>query len=309
MSLKSTTMEDYQAGPTLGTGTFSTVYRCFHQGLLRAVKVIDKEAVSNFLGRTSSRMSLDSEPSILKSLGHASLMKLYMYFQTETKIYMFSDLLDGGDLCNFILKNGSIHECHTDRIFTLVGDGLEYIHSENIVHRDIKPENILLTTDQCETMEPKISDFGLAMRLLKPNNSKTLCGTPMYMAPEIYRQREDLHVNVEDSGYGFPVDMWSLGVTLYITLSSLPPFDDQSNLQKQILRGEYDFNDAEWTQVSCEAKRMIEHLMCLNPETRITAAAMLEHPWIQKTSVKKKSRNARNELANNVSGEAASNKI
>jgi len=100
----------------------------------------------------------------------------------------------------------------------------------------------------------------------------TACGTPGYVAPEV----------LKNEPYDRAVDLWSLGVILYILLCGFPPFYHESTAQlyKQIKKGEYDFPDPYWTDISAEAKDMVSRLLTVNPKKRITAEGVLQHPWI-----------------------------
>jgi len=100
----------------------------------------------------------------------------------------------------------------------------------------------------------------------------TACGTPGYVAPEVLKNLK----------YGPAVDMWSLGVILYILLCGFPPFYHESTaeLYKQIKKGQYDFPDPYWTNISKEAKDLVRRLLTVDPKTRFTPDQCLEHEWI-----------------------------
>ena len=119
------------------------------------------------------------------------------------------------------------------RTLQLMG-ALAYLHSKKIAHRDLKPENFLLVEHtSIQSAVVKIADFGFACHAENSNGLHGLCGSPGYVAPEILK---------EEGGYGLPVDMWSMGVILYILLSGIPPFAGESDEESfaMTIRGYYD---------------------------------------------------------------------
>jgi serine/threonine-protein kinase Chk2 len=144
------------------------------------------------------------------------------------------------------------------------------------VHRDIKPENILLAD---KDLTVKLADFGLAKIIGEASFTTTLCGTPSYVAPEI----------LQPTGrrkYTRAVDVWSLGVVLYICLCGFPPFSDELytpdnpyTLAQQILGGRYDFPSPYWDKVGDPALDLIDRMLTVDPEQRISIDECLEHPW------------------------------
>jgi len=149
-------------------------------------------------------------------------------------------------------------------------------HDRNIVHRDIKPENILLID---KSLTVKLADFGLAKIIGEESFTTTLCGTPSYVAPEILQ-------NSNHRRYTRAVDIWSLGVVLYICLCGFPPFSDELyspenpyTLAQQILTGRFDYPSPYWDSVGDPALDLIDRMLTVDPEKRITVDECLEHPW------------------------------
>ncbi|OLY84941.1 putative myosin light chain kinase [Smittium mucronatum] len=126
-----------------------------------------------------------------------------------------SNIAKGGELFDRIIEQGHFTEDETRIVILQLLLGLNYLHKQGIVHRDIKPENILL--NNYNGLEVKLADFGLAKIVGEQSFMKTLCGTPMYVAPEVLKSRSGRK-------YGNKVDMWSLGVVLYICVFGFPPF-------------------------------------------------------------------------------------
>ncbi len=158
-------------------------------------------------------------------------------------------------------------------------------HDRNIVHRDIKPENILLTD---KNLHIKIADFGLAKIIGEESFTTTLCGTPSYVAPEILK-------DTKHRRYTRAVDVWSLGVVLYICLCGFPPFSDELwtrenpyGLSEQIKNGRFDYPSPYWDSVGDEALDLIDAMLTVDAEQRPTIEECLEHPWMQGVSTGKK---------------------
>ncbi|KAF9279809.1 hypothetical protein BGZ88_012542 [Linnemannia elongata] len=144
---------------------------------------------------------------------------------------------------------------------------------------DLKPENLLFKT-AAEDSELLIADFGLSriMDQEKFHLLTTTCGTPGYMAPEIFQK----------SGHGKPVDMWALGVITYFLLCGYTPFDRQNSMDEMhaILNAEYQFAPIEyWQGVSETAKSFVNGLLTTDPSHRMTAAQALKHPWLAQSGL------------------------
>ncbi|CAG8651095.1 9647_t:CDS:2, partial [Scutellospora calospora] len=164
---------------------------------------------------------------------------------------------------------------------------IKYLHDHRIAHRDLKPENILMSS--AANLEVKISDFGLS-KLLGPEHSlmKTLCGTRLYVAPEVIAR-------TPNRSYGRAVDMWSLGVILYVCLCGNLPFADElgpPNLLDQIRLGKYRFHSPVWNNISYNAKDLIRGLLTVNVKDRLTVSQALTHPFMQELPLPKSVSNA-----------------
>ena len=144
-------------------------------------------------------------------------------------------------------------------------EGLKYIHSKNIVHRDIKLDNILI--DLSNTI--KICDFGVSREILPGDIMHEHCGTPAYIAPEIFK----------NNGYeGFGCDVWSAGVSLYYMLGGIQPFkgNNINELKKCIISGKYD----KLENVSDEVNDLIDGMLQVDVKKRFTVNQVLNHPWL-----------------------------
>ncbi|XP_033097096.1 calcium/calmodulin-dependent protein kinase type II subunit delta-like isoform X4 [Anneissia japonica] len=151
-------------------------------------------------------------------------------------------------------------------------ESVEHCHKTSVIHRDLKPENLLLAS-KAKGAAVKLADFGLA---IEAENDKPswygFAGTPGYLSPEVLRKE----------AYGKPVDMWACGVILYILLVGYPPFwdEDQQKLYNIIKHGKYDYPSPEWDTVTHEAKDLINRMLTIDPNRRITASEALKHAWI-----------------------------
>lgn len=185
-----------------------------------------------------------------------------------------TDLALGGELFDRICRKGSYYESDAADLIRATLSAVAYLHDHGIVHRDLKPENLLFRTPE-DNADLLIADFGLS-RIMDEEQFHVLtttCGTPGYMAPEIFRK----------SGHGKPVDVWAIGVITYFLLCGYTPFDRESNLEEMqaILVADYSFAPVEyWRGVSQAARRFIQQCLTIDPTKRMTAHEALGHEWI-----------------------------
>jgi len=212
----------------------------------------------------------------MHKINHPHCVTLYEMFETKPKLFMVMELLTGGELFDRIVAKGSYSEKEASAVIKSVASAIQYLHGIGIVHRDLKPENLIyLSKDDDSPI--KITDFGLAKFRANQNvDMHTACGTPGYVAPEV----------LKGETYTKAVDMWSLGVILYILLCGFPPFYHQNTnqLYKQIKKGEFDFPDPYWTDISDSAKDLVRRLLTVDAKKRIVAKEVLEHAWIAGTT-------------------------
>jgi len=189
-------------------------------------------------------------------------------------VYLVTDWAEGGELFDRICAKGSYYERDAAHLVRSITEAVGYLHDNGIVHRDLKPENLLFRT-QAEDSDLLIADFGLS-RIIdseKFHVLTTTCGTPGYMAPEIFKK----------SGHGKPVDLWAIGVITYFLLCGYTPFDRGSSYeeQKAIEKADYKFEPPEyWEEISDTAKDFICGLLTVDPNSRPTAHQALDHPWL-----------------------------
>ncbi|CAL1608060.1 unnamed protein product [Knipowitschia caucasica] len=211
------------------------------------------------------------------------ILSLYESMHKEKKsILVVMECLNGGELFNRIEARGdkAFTEREASEIMQDVGTAISFLHQLNIAHRDIKPENLLYTTTDNDAIL-KLTDFGFAKETIVHNCLQTPCYTPYYVAPEVLGPEK----------YDKSCDMWSLGVIMYILLCGFPPFYSNTGqaispgMRQRIRRGQFDFPDPEWDDVSDEAKQIIVDLLKTNPSERMTIQQFMNHPWISQSMV------------------------
>ncbi|WFD02888.1 calcium/calmodulin-dependent protein kinase [Malassezia obtusa] len=267
----------YKTGRTLGQGTYAVVKEAVHieTGKYYACKVISKS-----LMRGREHMVRNEIASLKRvSVDHKGIVSLVDYFETMNNLYLVTDLCQGGELFDRICERGSYYEKDAAQIIHTVLKAVEYLHGQGVVHRDLKPENLLFR-DRSEHSDLLIADFGLSRMVDddKMTALSTTCGTPGYMAPEIFKK----------TGHGKPVDMWAMGVITYFLLCGYTPFDRDSSAEEMqaIVNADYKFEpEIYWRDVSEEARDFIRRLLTIDQNERMTASQALQHPWIKHASV------------------------
>ena len=232
-----------------------------------AIKVLDKAKMKYELD-----IVMD-EVAVLNKLDHPCIVKYFETYNDAKYIYLVMEFIDGCHLFKHITSQPLEHfgEQMACKYFKDIVSAISHCHAQNVIHRDIKPENIMVTTND----EIKVIDFGLSKNARSVTNHQ-IVGTPFYIAPEI----------IQDRPYDTQVDIWSLGVLLYIMLSGHYPFsaNEQTVLFEKIARGHYSFNHEEFDSVSSEGKDLISKMLVLEPKLRLTACQILKHPWFNKFS-------------------------
>lgn len=171
----------------LGEGNFGEVYLATYQRLETkpkcALKKINKEKLAE---NPVHEELMKDELKTLENIQCSYLMRVYELLQDKNDIYIVTEFLKGGELLARLLENNSFSEQRAAFIIFQILSGLSYLHSRRIVHRDLKLENILLDSDDKSKLTIKIADFGFAKQIPEGKTERLKCGTPIYMAPEIY---------------------------------------------------------------------------------------------------------------------------
>lgn len=177
----------------------------------------------------------------------------------------------GGELLNRIVKKKVYNEAEARLTVHTLLLAMKACHDLHIVHRDLKPENLLLTDDS-DSADMKVADFGFATIAKDDHCLDDQCGSPNYAAPEL----------LSGALYGRPADMWAVGVIIFILLGGYPPFydSDHKKLFQRVKAGNFHFHSKYWKGVSEEAKDLIKSILVVNPDERLTAEDALAHPWL-----------------------------
>jgi len=275
--------EKYSVGKKLGSGTYSIV----REGIpitnneisasfsnigttareSYAIKIVPKMSLSR-----EDKIGLKSEVEILHSLKHRNIIQLYAVYRETKFYYLVMEHMKGGELFQRIVEKKRYSEIDAVRICRNLISTIAFIHGNKIAHRDLKPENLLLISRR-DDVSVKIADFGFAKRVTSSACLTTRCGSPNYVAPEI----------ISKTPYGTSVDMWSIGVVLYIILCGYLPFADKNYVQlyRKIKQAQFVFHPSFWDIISQDAKDFINALLVSNPKKRLTAKKALNHTWLR----------------------------
>lgn len=259
--------EDYKFLKELGSGAYGVVFLAQNKTTSekRAIKAIAKD-------RIEDPESFTNEITILRSLDHPNILKLYEVYETESTIYLVTELCEGGELFFHITKKSFLTEEEAAIIMRQIFSAVAYCHENKICHRDLKPENFLLKYED-DIKSIKMIDFGLSKKLKEDEILTQPNGTPFYIAPEIL-----------DGKYSWEVDNWSLGVILYILLCGTPPFFGKAtkDIVIAIKKGVYTLSHKPFQNCSIEVKDLISKLLVKDPKKRYTSLQAFEHPWVKR---------------------------
>ncbi|XP_019384565.1 PREDICTED: serine/threonine-protein kinase SIK1 isoform X2 [Crocodylus porosus] len=202
----------------------------------------------------------------MKLLNHPHIIKLYQVMETKDMLYIVTEFAKNGEMFDHLTSNGHLSESEARKKFWQILSAVEYCHSHHIVHRDLKTENLLLDAN----MNIKLADFGFGNFYKSGEPLSTWCGSPPYAAPEVFEGKE----------YEGPhLDIWSLGVVLYVLVCGSLPFDGPNlpTLRQRVLEGR--FRIPYFMSQDCET--LIRRMLVVDPTKRITIAQIKQHKWMQ----------------------------
>ena len=248
-------------------GAFGKVIHAYEtkKNLDLAVKVINKGGLNANLIE-----EMKEEISILKKLNHDNIVKFYGYSETNNQLLIKMEYIKYGTLSKWMKGKQKIKEEEASVILSKVLSAVEYMHSMHICHRDLKPENIMFSEEN-DLSSIKIIDFGLSAQHFNYLTNNEYCGTLIYMAPE----------QIEKKLYHYSVDIWSIGILMFMLLNGgKHPFyqknDKKEDVIKKIKIGKLNFIN----KLSFMAKNLNQKLCEVNPSWRYSANLAIKHPWI-----------------------------
>ncbi|EDR25509.1 hypothetical protein, conserved [Entamoeba dispar SAW760] len=252
----------------LHSARFSKVYHCRLRESGKEVCVKIYQVREKERNNEGLEMQILNEISILRRVNHPCILGCLNVYLTSHRAVMEMEYMNGGDLFDYLVKNGIQNERVVRQIAIRLMSAVKYLHSVNITHRDIKLENMLLERFN-DISSVKLSDFGLSVETEKETLMTDQVGTSYYMAPELYRRLP----------YGNKIDCWSCGVVIYSLLYGTFPFaGEDQELVSNILRGKVRFpNDI---KISDDCKDFILGLLTVKASSRLSSQQAIEHPFI-----------------------------
>ncbi|XP_044296813.1 serine/threonine-protein kinase ULK1 isoform X6 [Varanus komodoensis] len=265
----------------IGHGAFAVVFKGRHKekpDVEVAIKCINKKNLAK------SQTLLGKEIKILKELKHENIVALYDFQEMANSVYLVMEYCNGGDLADYLHNMRTLSE-DTIRLFLQqIAGAMKVLHSKGIIHRDLKPQNILLSFPGGKKSNPsniriKIADFGFARYLQSNMMAATLCGSPMYMAPEVIMSQH----------YDAKADLWSIGTIIYQCLTGKAPFQASS---PQDLRLFYEKNKALMPNIpretSAHLRQLLLGLLKRNHKDRMDFDEFFHHPFLDASASMKK---------------------
>eukprot|EP00978_Attheya_sp_CCMP212_P017225 scaffold45753_cov46-Attheya_sp.AAC.3 len=266
----------------LGQGAFGSVYLAMDRetGEKMALKCIDKKYTND----NSFQREMNALLHLRLNGGHPNITGLRENFVDDKNYHLILDLVSGGEMFDHLVERGAYSEADAARLFSEVASAISFMHGIGIVHGDLKPENLMLTSTKSSDCAIQVVDFGCAE---VQNETPTLEPAPgpsgrtvAYSPPEAF---EEKHTNADA-----PLDMWALGVILYIMLTGNHPFDleggaPDEEIERRVRNREAPplENSKVTAHLSESSIDLIKKLMAWDPKDRITAIEMLDHPWVK----------------------------
>ncbi|KAH1162432.1 hypothetical protein GLYMA_01G099600v4 [Glycine max] len=266
---RSRVVGDYVVGKQIGAGSFSVVWHGRHK--VHGTEVAIKEIATLRLNKKLQE-SLMSEIFILKRINHPNIISLHdIINQVPGKIHLVLEYCKGGDLSLYIQRHGRVPEATAKHFMQQLAAGLQVLRDNNLIHRDLKPQNLLLSRND-EKSVLKIADFGFARSLQPRGLAETLCGSPLYMAPEIMQLQK----------YDAKADLWSVGAILFQLVTGRTPFtgNNQIQLLQNIMKSTELQFPSDSPSLSFECKDLCQKMLRRNPVERLTFEEFFNHPFL-----------------------------
>ena len=248
--------DDYEFRGSLGQGAYAVVRKALNKrtGNLVAIKTYEKQRMLDI----RKKRNLISEVKILRSVDHPNIVKLLEVIETDSQVHLVMEYVSGCSLGAFLKHKPSrkIEDAELKNTFNQILSAVQYCHSKNISHRDLKLDNIIITCNKTV----KLIDFGFSTMNLRSGDR---CGTPRYMAPEIFQNK---------AYESLPADVWALGVILYKIANGFYPFKGSSkrDLYNKITTGLYAQSKSLET-----VNNILKKMLTVNPIRRINASQVV----------------------------------
>ncbi|VDN01330.1 unnamed protein product [Thelazia callipaeda] len=268
---------EYTKKDLIGHGAFAIVYKgryVDHKDIPVAIKSIAKKSL------TKSKNLLNKEIKILKELSnlkHENLVGLLKCVETSANVFLVMEYCNAGDLGDYLQNKVTLPEVTIQHFLVHIARAIEAINKKGIVHRDLKPQNLLLCNPGQRPNPPatdlivKLADFGFARFLGDGHMAATLCGSPMYMAPEVIMSLQ----------YCAKADLWSVGTIIFQCLTGKAPFQAQTpQALKQFYERNKDLRPNIPTYCSPLLKDLLLALLKRSSKDRIEFEAFFSHPFI-----------------------------
>ena len=244
----------------LGKGSSGIVCEATNSnGQIFAVKRVNKTTIKSYINMTE-------EVEISRIVNNKNIIKTYEIFEDEKTISFVMELIEGGDLFEFILKspNQKLSDKQTIDFLIQILETISYLHNDlKVCHRDLKPENFLIETNSNMKPHIKLIDFGFACHIPKSGYMEQYFGTPIYTAPEI----------IQNWSYSEKIDLWSIGVILFNMTTGCQPFStDEDDINKEVLEKDIQFEAIDNEKIRNLCMKLLEKY----PAARITANKALE---------------------------------
>ena len=268
----------YEMLDDLGEGIFGSVKLGVEKKTKErvAIKIIKKKKA-----KPSDMELVRTEIDIMKLCHHPNVVHLLDHFENADYIFIVMEYIRGGRLTDY-MKEKKFHfsEKRAAEIIYEIALGVKYLHKYGIIHRDLKPDNIMLTESN-DKGHIKIMDFGLSKILGKKEKTSDGFGTLTFVSPEVLIRKP----------YNKEIDIWSIGVILYLILSGDLPFDDEEDdeqkIAKSIVYNEVEFPSKKFGNKSKEVIELIKRCLTKEPKDRIKIDEIIKSDWIQSNIIHK----------------------
>jgi len=262
-------LDQYKMGKKVGAGAFGVVRKVSHRNscsecVMKTLKIEMMPDVN----------ALRNEIELHADLDHPHVVRIFEHFDDDDHVHIVMESCEGGDLENALNANGE-DEMVACAVMIQIMRAIKYLHCRMIVHRDIKPDNFMVKEEWVPLRDNvlKLIDFGMATRINAEKRLTTICGTPEYMAPEIFG----------DNPYDEKCDVYSCGIILHQVLCGKTPFDsdDVDEIIAKAQKGTLCLTGLPWDSISGKAKLLVSQMCVKSPSRRLSAEQVLNSTWLQ----------------------------